>query len=598
MSFKSSILKFSGTIQSSGSTYNNPVDTQLVSVIANQSVFTGVVNQYTLAGQYIILRFWLGLSSGPGSNYSWRASEFQFYDTRVSSWIGQTLDVTIDVNQPSTIETSPGIFENVSFTVSEFKINGTSQTFDPDLTSNSPAPTTTTRYSGEGDRVVMADYTSGSPFSFPGSQSLLESAEASLLGQTTAALTGNLVSAISSEMLSSTGIIAAPGPIKLGLAILGSDSNTDGDELDYIDPGYFDGIYILPRDYYGFSAGVIQGAEATLVNDSLFQCASGLILSTANADILASSTTDIFAGIIRATTYDFVSDTELAVEASHILGTDVLVSGSSTSTQLARNILDIGIQYASDWVGIDQDYVGPYFYLDLLIQSQLYAAASVEVVPEANILADSTIQGNGGYFISFAQSLLSADSQFNLQPFLTGGAGVIYSTAADLSVDSDQSVLGGRIYDMASAMSADTNFSQDAGRIQLAQSLMNAITAFTPQSDLFKSTTISLVSDASVITQGGKYWSAQVSLLSDFTIPAILGRIISIDEYYIDKVTREIRTIVVFDEQRTIFIPIESQTITVFDEDRINQVDYERRLLRPEPGTPIQVGSRNRRITA
>jgi hypothetical protein len=54
----------------------------------------------------------------------------------------------------------------------------------------------------------------------------------------------------------------------------------------------------------------------------------------------------------------------------------------------------------------------------------------------------------------------------------------------------------------------------------------------------------------------------------------------------------------VFEEQRKFFIPLESQTLTVFDEDRINQVDYEPRQLRPEPGTPIQVGSRNRRITA
>jgi hypothetical protein len=266
---------------------------------------------------------------------------------------------------------------------------------------------------------------------------------------------------------------------------------------------------------------------------------------------------------------------------------------------LGNLIHDIGVSYAYDWVIPEDEYVLPYKFLKLIVDTAIYAAASVEVVPYANLLADCGITGNGGYFLAYAQSIIGGETDLEIQPFtLNGGTGVIYNQLTELDADFSQSALGGRVFDTDSQMSSDFEFFTSGGRYQILAGVMSSTFDFAPVSDLFKASTIYLSHDTTLVTQPGKLLSAGQLVFSNTFVPAIRSRIISIDEYYVDKVTKEIRTIVVFEEQRTAFIPVESQTIAVFLEDRINQVAPENRQLRLEPGTPIQVGSRNRRITA
>jgi hypothetical protein len=607
----------------SGTNQVNPQHT-LIGNTSLQQVVDSAPSQYRYGAQAqsgviftsdatFVIRFWVGYSNTNWGNvytggttttrqiisYSntvWSLRQYELIPSSSGQLLNKNIELTMNLATTPVDSDTPFNNGTYSFTVdgvnlvnnSNFRTGGTTTLFTSSVTTPSQGK--------EWVFLPVWDDYSTSDISFPGADNTqIKTAQSSILATSSSNIQGGELFYGDASLVASSSIIAAPGRILLAEAVLGQGSSTD--RRIYVDDDYFEGIYI-GSDYAGIIATLSISANINLNSPAEIDLITGLIMSTAQANLVSNSLVESQASNLISAEVNIVQTSSLTAQASRTLGTDILVAGSSTSVPQARNIIDIGIQYAADWVGLDQDYVGPYFYLDLLIQSQLYAAASVEVVPEANILADSTIQGNGGYFLSFAQSLLSADSQFNLEPYLTGGAGVIYSTAADLSVDSDQSVLGGRLFNVDSAMSADTNFSQDAGRIRPVESLMNVDTDFSPQSDLFKGTIISLVSDVNVVTQGGKYWSAQVSLLSDFLFDNIRSRIISIDEYYVDKVTKEVRNILVFQDQRTLFIPVENQTLTVFLEDRINQVADENRQLRPEPGPAIQVGSRNRRITA
>jgi hypothetical protein len=396
-------------------------------------------------------------------------------------------------------------------------------------------------------------------------------------------------------------VIIAPGRILLGSASLGADIYTDRTGLaDYTDTGYFDtslGNYIEIDGYKGFYGNVSYSGLASLVEDVDVVAIGSQI--HANNSWVVEDDSYLFPdpAVTLQTTTIMVEDVDLSAVATRTAGAQAVLDDTFNTAITATNIIDIGQQYAADWVGLDQDYVTPYYYFTVSDTFNLYAAATVEIVPYANLVADCDITGQGGYFLSFAQSLISADTDFNIQPYLTGGAGILFKPSLSLSADTDLTALGGRQYVVDTSISADFDFTTSGGNYRTGESIISADTDALWTTDVFKSTSVIMDIDASVVTQGGKYWSAQW-LVNDLFDSTIIARIISIDEYYIDKVTREVRNCLVFEEQRKFFIPLESQTLTVFDEDRINQVGYEPRQLRPEPGTPIQVGSRNRRITA
>lgn len=416
--------------------------------------------------------------------------------------------------------------------------------------------------------------------------------------------------------------IAAPGFIKLGQAQLDSAHSAGKDDGAYIEPGYTDPAdYFLDVDYnYGsFNADIILGTRSYpevdvdvsatgavtargALNESAdfnFVSSGGRIFSQTTAVDADFTQTALAKNTIVASMSESV-DFEVTATAGVIRGSQAADNTVDTEQSATGAVTyDIGLQYANDWVGQEQDYVGPYQFLNLLIEFELYAAASVEIIPEANLQAESLIQGTGGYFLSFAQSLIGADAQFNLEPFtLAGGTGLIFNQATDLSVDTEQSALGGLVFDGQAQFDLDTEFDPSGGRYQLLASDLVVETNIDNTTDLFKSTDIFFEVDTDVLATGGKLWTAYADFADEFIVPAVRARIISIDEYYVSKVQKEFRTLRVFQDQRTIWIPVEPRTLSVFQEDRINQVDAENRYLRPEPGTPIQVGSRNRRIVA
>jgi hypothetical protein len=607
----------------SGTNQVNPQHT-LIGNTSLQQVVDSAPSQYRYGAQAqsgviytsdatFVIRFWVGYSNTNWANvyyggtstvreivsYSntvWSLRQYELIPSSSGQLLNKNIELTMNLATTPVDSNTPFNNGTYSFTVdgvnlvnnSNFRTGGTTTLFTSSVTTPSQGK--------EWVFLPVWDNYSTSDISFPGADNTqIKTAQSSILATSSSNIQGGELFYGDASLVASSSIVAAPGRILLAEAVLGQGSSAD--RRIYVDDDYFEGIYI-GSDYAGIIATLSISANINLNSPAEIDLITGLIMSTAQADLVSNSLVESQASNLISAEVNIVQTSSLTAQASRTLGTDILVAGSSTSVPQARNIIDIGIQYAADWVGLDQDYVGPYFYLDLFTQSQLSAAASVEIIPEANISASSGIVGVGGYFDAGAQMIVGGQAGFNILPVLTGGAGLIFSVNEQLSVETTQTAETGLLFDIESQLSSDTEFNSQGSRFQLIAGAIRAKFLLNAATNLFKSTTIPLQATTDVLATAGKYWSAQTQLVSAFIFDNIRSRIISIDEYYVDKVTREIRNITVFQDQRTAFIPIENQTITVFLEDRINQVDEEARYLRPEPGPAIQVGSRNRRITA
>jgi hypothetical protein len=585
----------------------------------------------------LVIRIWIGYSNtnwatyypGPTrriSSYSatvWTLKQIEWTPTYTGQFLNRDIELTVTLPSNEIDSNTPlaGINSNGTFSIT---LDGTVERsgslytsgFGPAYTDIFTSAVTTPSQSKEWQLLPTWDSYSDSDLSFTDASSTtikqgIVSASADF---TSNIIGGKRIVTPAAALSTDFSLVAAPGRIKLGQALLsGSLSNND----IYIDADYFNGTYI---ENSGLITAVVDHkaipdivANVTIAprgNQTFNGLASfpqeieiditGGYAKTFAGSVSADFTQTAAGSLTQKTTIDASADFTVSALGGVIRKSSlILPSADFTETAQGRMIYDVGISYAYDWVRVEDDYVSPYYYLNLSVDTSIYAAASVEVVPYANISADSTIRGTGGYFNSGAQLICNGTADFNISPIVTGGTGIIFRPQLNLSVDTSQSTLGGRRRPGASTMSSDFELSSTGIRYKLISALLAVEASLNTQETLFKkSTPINLTVDSNVVTQGGKYWSAQWTVNDSFVVPSILARIISIDEYYIDKVTREVRNCLVFEEQRRFFIPLESQTLTVFDEDRINQVDYEPRQLRTEPGTPIQVGSRNRRITA
>lgn len=618
---KSSFLTFNRVVLSNGPRYSMTMDIELDNVISTYGSYrTFNISHYVLSSQTLVVQFWRGqrVTSGGVYKFRWEPVELQLKAFNYGSgftWVGKTVYFEIDVNTPSTIQTEPGIYQNVDYTINNLTINGISRTPYPypELSTSGYSQVLTSYFITEPNKVVMPDFNSGTGFTFPGSYNTGVIPGASNID---ASFNTNYNSTIqvngSSSLSANTSLLAASGRIKLGQSQLISDFAT---ETEYLDTTYFDDVYAG-----GFLAATMILGPVVNLTDNFTNTATAVVAYSMQSAVEVSSEVTAVTGIIQPASATLNSEFTQTAQAGYLQSADVTIDADTTAefsggklSGFAANLtsefsedinagllIDVGVQYANDWVRLEDDYVTPYYYLPINCESSLWAQALVVKQASGNIQAESTITGTGGYFHVMGQVLMSAMSYMEMQQFEFGtSAGVIISsTLANLNVEFDQNTITGLLFDVDSAI--QSNFEQLAYGYRIVETI---------QENIFDSQFLVPDTYAEVVT-GGQAWlfaetaldalagylhPATATFSAEFTVTPTPVRLISIDEYYIDLVLPETRRISVYLEPRILLTVAELREISVLEEPRTFAVREETKIIKPELGSPYLAGRRVRR---
>lgn len=292
---KGQYLSFSGVIQETpdttyGTTYTTPLDPDTPFAFgANTGIanFSLVERRFNVGYRAVglgplTLHFWVG-RRGPSSLFLMRPYYIQFYPANfgISSWIGQTVDITLDYTLVQPGSSAPRV---------SLRLNGVLQS-SPYYDYNTVSADAMVLGARPGDPIglryaVVPDFTfnpvSAGYFQFPGASvqglvslntatvssvfsstnatSNFKNSQASLQLLTTATVSGNRIIATTYQFTATTQITAAVGPVILAQANLQNDTQIPGDSYlepdylnpfedvelleNYVDEQYFDGSYV------------------------------------------------------------------------------------------------------------------------------------------------------------------------------------------------------------------------------------------------------------------------------------------------------------------------------------------------------------------
>lgn len=608
---KSSILTLDTNLVSSGASYNFTLDAEHTNVISNYGLNYAVRYRITPVpgDSQLTIEFWRGQKylSGGTNKTRWQPAFLVLLGSNysVSNWAGRSVTLNLDV---------ASVFPNVRIT--NFKIDGVSRSdFTQTPTVDAYSSVLTAYWVSEPNYVVMPDFTSDSPFEFPGAFSTgVVAGGAGLVSSFNWGGAATTLKRSGAAMAASSTLIAAPGRTALGQAALSSDFVT---ETEYLDSTYFDGIYVggfltatmrlgglgnLASDarldtqadiFYSinvqadaeteveFSGARLVSGEAALSSEFAAQALPGYVLS-AESQPQADAQTQFSGGMIRGFAADLQSDAAQSAQASMIY--------------------DIGIQYASDWVRVEDDYVAPYYYLGISASSTLWAQALLIKQASGNIQADSTIQGTGGYFQIMGNVIMDAVSDLQMQQFVFGTAAGVLISSPEAEINSDFSTdnITGLLFDTSAAIDAEFDSLVSGGRLVpfdvSEYSAEFAVPVILPE--VVTGAQCFVEAETALAAVAGYFHPASAQVAAEFAFAPTPVRLIAIDEYYIDLVTPETRLHKLYSEPRIGTITGETRGIRVLAEPHVFSVTPETKIILPELGSPYLVGRRTRRQAA
>lgn len=412
---------------------------------------------------------------------------------------------------------------------------------------------------------------------------------------------------ISASLLARTTMIPASGSTILGQASLQSDFD---DQAEYIDSSYFDGEYIgtgwdadvlfggaakLESQFtLDANASIIQGAESSMEMVNIAFAVPGIVFDT-EAESESAFDSEIIAG--------YVQSIDLALESltTAEFSSGILIASNSASftANVQDNILgsmiyDIGIQYALDWVDVDDDYVQPYYYLGLDADFDLYGLPIVVKQMQASVSAEFNLEAVTGF-------LKQIDSEISASTSVDNITGVIIGSTSFQTESVFSSLMsGGRVYNIDDTLAFDftANF-QGRRLVQTTFEPMEVDTAVNSVIDLFSGAQSYLSIETALLGTGGYFLGLPIQAFSsNFVLPPVLSRIINVDEYYIELVLPETRLLFIPIEPRTVPAQSETRQIRIHEEPTTMTVNEETRIIKPEVGESYLVGQRTRRVAA
>jgi hypothetical protein len=347
------------------------------------------------------------------------------------------------------------------------------------------------------------------------------------------------------------------------------------------------------------TTGIIQSASASLASQTQISATSAVTVSVAE-QYSSISQTAADASRTAGASADLAVETALSSLASVTLGSPQQTL--QVETQVASQpglVIDIGEKYAVDWVEEQPLYVEPTTNQEFLSETNAQINATLIFFLEGAIRAESQIVGEGGYLVASGNLIYSGQSTLEAGQIVFGTqAGLIFDGESQVASETQAVTQANLIPGFLEFLTAETNLSATAEVQGTIKSDMFSQFEQTTVPKLFVGPEIPLLSSTSdIFIEGGYRLDSQANLFSQ-SQSRIIAKIISLDEYYVDRVEPENRIRPVQYETRKMTIDSDLRKWVLFPEDRIAQAPEEIRINKPELGIPVQQAKRIRRITA
>jgi len=346
-------------------------------------------------------------------------------------------------------------------------------------------------------------------------------------------------------------------------------------------------------------AGIIQSASASLVSQTQLTATSSVIRGVSEQ---YSSTSQTTADALRIAGGNAViaSQTVLSADSLVTLGSpQQTLQVSSTLASQPGVVIDIGEKYATNWVEETPSYVEPTSNQEFLSQTNAQINATLIFFLEGAVRAESQIVGEGGYLLATGDLIYSGESRLEAGQIVFGTqAGLIFDVESQVASDTQAVTQANLIPGFNELLTFETSLTAEAEVLGRIQSNMFSQFEQTAVPKLFVGPEIPLLSSTSDIFIEGGYRLDSDAFLFSQTRSRIIAKIISLDEYYVDRVDPENRINPVQYQTRQMTIDSDLRKWILFPEDRIATTPEEIRINKPELGIPVQVSKRIRRITA
>ena len=274
------------------------------------------------------------------------------------------------------------------------------------------------------------------------------------------------------------------------------------------------------------------------------------------------------------------SDSQTALSSGLIFDEDSSILSQNVFNSLAGRLLSTN--YTFDSVSQFNSLGGNAIegVLSMLSDSQATGTATVEIIPDANIFADSQIQTIAGYLQTTGALTLSTDAQYTIDQTLGSIAGILFNGEVSVVSATDTITAGGLNFSVSTNLDFDTATNIVAGYFDNFAATISADHQTTIVPTLLRQTAQARVTSShqTNFLLNVKFTARDTNINTD-TQTIIAGRVLqAVDPYRAIDIASELRTIIVQAEMRDEQLNSESRINKINQETRAEKMQSETRV--------------------
>ena len=382
------------------------------------------------------------------------------------------------------------------------------------------------------------------------------------------------------NLISSSSSIACDAQITPSAGNIVGFPDTLGD-VEYVDDDYAGDQYTLNARIYveeGYGVGGYFAYEMVAVFDRQMRQDLNWDAQTdflggyklgAEADILSTSQSNMAGGLLFDETVSLDSNTQSTFSGGRIRQGDTDLASDFATTGLGGNAI---VAQGS-----------------FLATTQFSPIGIVEIIPEANILADAQIDITGGYLRTTGALTLGSEGDLTISYDTGTSAGVIIDVESAIASDFAVTETVKNVLDGANNFASDFALTETSGYLHAGEGLLVSEAIWTPTlPSIIEANQMFAESTFATNFSGGRLRQAEADLQAQFITQPEALRIPVPEPYRTYTVKTETRTYTIEQETRVFDVKSETRINNIATESRVYLVPSETRTLEVLPDLTIR----------